>query len=173
MKIGQLVLMIFSSFLASAKDLETVPFVDVTKYVGTWYQIARNPLIFEGNCFCSRQILGLTDNGRASVYNSCNEGSVQGPVREIRGFASVDDPVSNAKFTVDFNLPHKGTYWIIGLDQEYRYAVVSDARQKSLYILSRTPILDPTLLDQALAEAAQKLDATRPTMTVQNGCTYP
>ena len=153
-------------------QLRTVPQVDVARYAGSWYQIARNPLIFEGNCICSRQVLSGREDGRIDVYNSCNEPST-GELREIRGIATSNDPMSNAQFTVDFGLPHTGQYWIIGLASDYSYAVVSDPSELSLYILSKTPTLSQELFDEAVAMAAEQVDVSRLKMTPQQGCSYP
>jgi len=152
-------------------QLRTVPYVEVERYLGTWYQIARNPLIFEGNCICSRQVLSL-GQGRVDVYNSCNEPTT-GALREIRGFATNNDPSSNAQFTVDFGLPQTGQYWIIGLDVDYRFAVVSDPSLRSLYILSKTPALAPELYEEAVALAAEQMDVSKLQLTPQAGCAYP
>ncbi len=164
----------FSLFSMSAKaDLVTVSYVDVPRYLGTWYRIAANPLKFEGNCVCARQVLSLGDPGKINVYNSCNENSINGPLREIKGYATSDDPITNSKLTVDFYLPQKGKYWIIGLDHDYRYAVVSDPTKASLYILSKTPTLDPVLYQRALDEAALQMDISKLVIAEQAGCTYP
>ena len=152
-------------------QLRTVPYVEVERYLGTWYQIARNPLIFEGNCICSRQVLSH-GQGRVDVYNSCNEPAT-GELREIRGFATNNDPSSNAQFTVDFGLPRTGQYWIIGLDVDYRYAVVSDPSLLSLYILSKTPTLSPELYEEAVDLAGEQMDVSKLRMTPQTGCAYP
>ncbi len=103
-------------------ELNTVPYVDLSKYAGTWYQIARNPLIFEKGCVCSKQVLAPEGDGRISVYNSCNNKTVDGPIREIRDYATSADTDTNSKFSVDFNLPFKGSYWISGLDADYRWS---------------------------------------------------
>ncbi len=154
--------------------LQTVPYVDVAKYLGTWYQISRVVLPFEGDCACAQQTLGLdTARGVVTVYNSCNDKTPQGRLREIRGFATNDDPQSNSKFTVDFGLPQTGKYWIVALGANYEYAVVSDPDRKSLYILSKTPELDPTLYQEALNKASMQLDISRLVSTQQKGCSYP
>ena len=171
-RIYMLLALAFASLPARA-ELQTVPFVDVARYLGDWYQIARNPMPFEGDCYCARQRLSLRADGLVGVYNSCNDAGIHGPLREIEGTATNDDPATNAKFTVDFNLPHKGQYWVIGLDADYRYAVVSDPSLKSLYILSKTPTLAPELYQQALQAAGRQLDLSRLRTTVQEGCTYP
>lgn len=162
---------LFGVVQSAQAQLRTVPYVEVERYLGTWYQIARNPLIFEGNCICSRQVLSL-GQGRVDVYNSCNEPTT-GQLREIRGFATNNDPNSNAQFTVDFGLPQTGQYWIIGLDVDYRFAVVSDPSLRSLYILSKTPALAPELYEEAVSLAAEQIDVSKLQLTPQAGCVYP
>jgi apolipoprotein D and lipocalin family protein len=171
--VSVMALQIFISTSASAADLQTVPYVDVAQYAGTWYQIARNPLFFEGNCFCARQVLAPLSEGVVSVYNSCNQNSLNGTLQEIRGTATDENPGVNSQFLVDFNLPHKGQYWIIGLASDYRYAVVSDPSQKSLYILSKTPTLSEDDYKTAVGLAAQQMDVSKLVVTQQVGCQYP
>lgn len=156
-------------------DLVTVQYVDLNKYVGDWYQIANIPQAFEGGkCACARQRLTPADSGTVRVYNSCNTKTPSGKLRDIEGLAYNDDPKTNSKFTVDFNLPWKGTYWIIGLDAQYRYAVVSDAKEGSLYILSKAPTMTVKLYKQAVAIAAhQGLDTSKLVITEHRGCSYP
>lgn len=154
-------------------ELKTVPYVDVSRYLGNWYQIARNPVFFENGCVCSRQQLTLREDGLVGVYNSCNRETADGALMEIRGVATNVDPTSNAKFKVDFNLPNKGDYWVIGVDADYRWAVVSEPAQKVLYILSKTPELSADLYQAALAEAAKQVDTSKLTLTSQVGCRYP
>ncbi len=154
---------------------QTVPFVDLSRYAGNWYQIANVPMFFEGGvCACAKQKLTPAEAGVIKVYNSCNSGTPQGRLRDISGEAYNDDPATNAKFTVDFNLPFKGTYWIVGLDAEYRYAVVTDKNGSSLYILSKTPTLATELYEEAVAiAAAQSLKVEQLRVTEHQGCQYP
>lgn len=154
-------------------QLETVPSVDVTKYLGIWYQVAGNPLPFDRDCFCSRQKLSLREDGNVDVYNTCNIGSVEGALSEIKGVATSLDSVSNSKFEVDFGLPFKGQYWIIGLDPHYQYAVVSDPTKNSLFILSKTPSLDPILYQLALDEAQKQVSLDKLVPMTQLNCQYP
>ena len=183
MKLSQLSLFLFAAGLtwsvgtqalgnrgAAQSEVKTVEFVELSRYAGTWYQIARNPIIFEWGCECSRQVLTPKDNGLIDVYNTCNFRSPQGYMREIRGTARVVDASSNAKLEVDFGLPWKGDYWVIALDPDYRWAVVTDARKWSLYVLSKTPSLEPELYQEALRQASQQVDTSRLYMTTQEGC---
>lgn len=172
LKILLIGLSLIISFAAQAQ-LQTVKYVDLAKYSGTWYQIARNPHPFEYGCICARQILVPTADARISVYNSCNDRTIDGPYRTIQGFASVLDATSNAKLSVDFGLPQKGAYWIIGLDTQYRYAVVSDPSKRTLYILSKTTTLENSLYNEAVQNAAIQLDTSKLSMTLQQGCIFP
>ncbi len=154
--------------------LEAVDYVDVTKYLGRWYQIARNPLPFEpSDCVCAQQTLSLSPAGDVDVYNSCNVGNPSGPRQEIRGKAYSQDPIKNSTFTVDFNLPVLGQYWIIALAQNYAWAVVSDPSRRSLYILSKTPNLDVQTYAKALSDASLQISLDKLKFTDQNNCVYP
>lgn len=160
--------------IEARSEIKTVSSVDVGQYLGTWYQMAHNPMAFEGQCACAQQKLGATaTTGTVSVFNSCNDKTPAGPVRSVTGTATSNDSVTNSKFTVDFGFPRKGEYWIIGLDSTYRYAVVTDSRGESLYILSKTTTLDPQLYDEAVALAAQQVNTSKLEVTNQVGCTYP
>ncbi len=167
-------LILFSAFTSGAAQLKTVDSVDPTKYIGRWYQISHNLMPFEPkNCLCAQQTLAIRTDGNLSVYNSCNDGSLTGPLREIRGVATNNDPATNAQFTVDFGFPRKGQYWIIGLAANYHWAVVSDPSLRSLYILSKTSKLRPVDYKIAVSKAAEQVDTQKLVVTKQAGCTYP
>ena len=170
-----LILIVFLSIQAlQARELETVAFIDAGKYLGRWYQQSRNPLPFEPlDCFCAQQTLTATTDGNVSVFNSCNKDSVQGPMVGILGYATNDNPGLNTKFSVDFGFPKKGQYWIIGIDSEYRWAVVSEPSKASLYILSKTPVLAPELYEAALSSAAAQVSTEKLRTTVHESCQYP
>lgn len=164
----------FCSISARA-DIVTVPYVDVAKYLGDWYQISHIPLWFEGNsdCACARQRLSTTTTaGVVSVVNTCTQSD--GSLYTISGTASDDDPRSNSKFTVTFQgVSFTGTYWIIGIDPQYRYAVVTDQGGDALYILSKTPTLADNLYQEAVKIGAQQVDTSSLKLTSQVNCTYP
>lgn len=160
---------------AQADELKTVGAVDIPQYMGTWYQVAGLPQVFDKDCVCSRQVLDLDEAaGVVNVKNTCNFKTTDGPLMTIQGTASVVDTTTNAKLEVDFGMPYKGNYWIIGLDAEYRYAVVSDPTRQSLFILSRTPELEPELYAEAFAKATeQNIDMSKVKTMEQTNCTYP
>lgn len=166
-------LVVWSIAFVHAENLKTVPTVDVPKYMGAWYQIAGNPMPFNKDCLCSRQVLNLESSGDVSVYNSCNAKSLDGPLLEIAGTAKVVDTQTNAKLEVDFGMPTKGEYWVIGLDKDYRWAVVADPTKNSLYILARTPTIDQVMYKEAYDLAASKVDTANLKPMAQMDCTYP
>jgi apolipoprotein D and lipocalin family protein len=126
---------------------DVVPYVDLTRYVGKWYEIAHYPTAFQADCGSSTAEYTAQDDGTIKVFNTClaADGSV---VSTIEGTASVVDPKTNAKLAVRFpNVPIPAPYWIIDLGTDYEYAVVSDPFRLTLFILSRTPTLDSATLD--------------------------
>ena len=165
----------FQSYVAHAA-IQTVPFVHVNRYLDDWYQISHVPLWFQGNsdCACARQRLTTTsDAGRVGVLNTCTK--TDGSPYSIAGFATVQYTTTFAKYSVRFEgVPFEGSYWIIALDSDYSYAVVTDKSGDSLYILSKTPVLAQDLYDEAVRLAAAQLNNTNKlVMTNHNGCTYP
>lgn len=121
------------------KPVETVKFVDLSRYVGQWYEIARYPNRFQKGCVGSRATYTLRDDGRINVVNACYDKSFAGTLRSAKGKAWVVDTETNARLKVSFFWPFAGDYWIIDLDQDYEYAVIGHPKRKYLWILSRTP----------------------------------
>jgi apolipoprotein D and lipocalin family protein len=133
----------FASFAKSSADrkLETVPHVDLQRYTGTWYEIARYPNRFQRKCDRdTTATYTLRADGKITVVNACR--TREGKLKRVKGTAKVADRSSNAKLKVTFFWPFYGNYWIIDLDPEYQYAVVGEPSRKYLWILSRTPVMD-------------------------------
>ena len=124
------------------KPVETVTFVDLNRYVGVWYEIARYPNSFQEGCVGSRATYALRDDGKVSVLNECYDGSLSGKLRSAKGKAWVVDKETNAKLKVSFFWFFAGDYWIIELDDEYTYVVVGHPKRKYLWILSRTKTMN-------------------------------
>jgi apolipoprotein D and lipocalin family protein len=133
-------------------ELKTVNFVDLKKYVGLWYEIAKIPNSFQKSCARNTTATYvLRDDGRIDVINRCT-GS-DGTVNEATGIARRVDTVTNSKLEVSFVRIlgiqlFWGDYWVIGLDRDYRYAVVGSPSRKYGWILSRTPLLSQGDLDK-------------------------
>jgi apolipoprotein D and lipocalin family protein len=148
--------------------LQTVSRVDLTRYLGTWYEIASFPAWFQRDCTGTTATYGLRDDGRIDVLNRCRKHTLDGPEDVSHGQARVVDRASNAKLEVSFFRPFWGPYWIIVLDPEYRYAVVGHPSRDYLWILARTPTL-PEAVYAELVERVREMgyDVARLRRTVQ------
>lgn len=136
--------------------LDTVEYVDLDRYVGSWYEIATIPAIFEWGCNGTTATYTANDDGTIGVLNSCNMFWLNGPVRDAQAVATVADPETNAKLKVKFGgSPVAGDYWVIDLDAEgYQWAVVGEPTRSYYWILSRRPVMDPDLYQELLDRAA-------------------
>ena len=123
-------------------ELETVASVDLERYTGLWYEIARFPHSFQDGCFASTATYSVREDGEIDVVNRCRRDSPDGPEDSAEGRARVVDPATNAKLEVTFFWPFWGDYWIIDLGADYEYAVVGHPSRDYLWILSRTPEMD-------------------------------
>lgn len=144
----------------------TVSFVDLERYAGTWYEMAKYPVFFERGLVGVTAEYTLLDNGTVRVVNRGYRGSFDGAEARVEGTARVADPATNAKLTVQFGpIPFSlfgPNYWIIDLGEDYNYAVVSDGCRSTLWILSRTPQMDAALYDEIVARlAANGFDVDR------------
>ena len=132
--------------------LAVVDHVDVSRYLGKWYEIARYPHSFEENCYAVTADYKLLDDGSIRVTNRCREGGLDGKLKEAVGKAYIADSQTNAKLEVTFFWPFYGDYWIIDLAEDYQYAVVSEPDRQYLWILSRAPTMDTPLYEQLTAK---------------------
>lgn len=133
---------------AQTAELQTVPHVDLKRYLGKWYDIASFPQSFQKGCSCTTAEYSLNDDGSIKVVNSCNK---DGKLKVSKGKASVVDKETNAKLSVTFFWPFKGKYWIIDLADDYSYAVVGHPNRKYLWILSRTRQINPEVYEGILS----------------------
>jgi apolipoprotein D and lipocalin family protein len=148
--------------------LQTVPHVDLPRYLGHWYEIAAFPQSFQRGCTASTATYSLRDDGDIDVLNRCRDGSLEGEVRQAKGRARVVDRATNAKLEVSFFRPFWGDYWVVDLGADYEYAVVGHPGRDYLWILSRTPTMDAAVYDGILARLrAQGYEVERLHRTLQ------
>ncbi len=147
--------------LASDGKPQTVQQVDLAKYSGTWYEIARFPMYFQRKCASDvTATYGTLSNGNVSVLNQCRQ--ADGEMMSSTGEASAVNS-TNTKLKVSF-LPQglrwipftKGDYWVLKLDENYQTALVGGPNRKYLWILSRTPNLDEKTYQAYVAAAKQQ-----------------
>jgi apolipoprotein D and lipocalin family protein len=142
------------SACAAHAPLPTVSHVDLDRYAGTWFEIARLPNRFERGCVAVTATYTARADGRIDVLNRCREERLDGTVDEAHAVARVVDDSSNAKLAVQFFWPFDGDYWIVALDAGYQWAVVGTPSRDYLWILSRTPHMKPSLYALLVERAA-------------------
>lgn len=157
-----LALPIFSAFVSAQKKdsdnkttVETVSSVDLKRYTGKWFEIARYPSKFQKKCVGNTTATYTPKAGGIAVLNECV--LKDGKVGRADGEAKIVDAVSNAKFEMNFSSQSKSflsadwdDYWVIDLDENYQYAAVADPKRENLWILSRTPELKDAVYQNIL-----------------------
>ncbi|MDQ8033412.1 hypothetical protein CEG14_02260 [Bordetella genomosp. 1] len=139
----------------AAPPVQTVPAVDLSRYVGKWYEIANFPMFFQRQCVGDTTAeYAANPDKTVSVTNRCR--TKDGSIDSAHGTATVVEGSNNTKLEVSFFKPFKGDYWVIGLDPEYRWAVIGTPDRKYLWILSRSPQLPKDQLDLALKAASDQ-----------------
>ncbi len=153
MKIIILLIVTVAMNIFSQQDTpKTVKYVDIKKYAGLWYEIAKIPNRFQKQCVKGTTALyELKENGEIRVINSCYDKDNE--LDKTEGVARIVDNKSNAKLEVSFFSilgwrPIWGDYWIIGLDENYQWAIVGTPSRKYGWILSRTSKLDETTMNK-------------------------
>lgn len=142
--------------------LQTVQKVDLSRYMGTWYEIALYPTSFQRGCAATKATYTAREDGSVSVVNECRRGGLDGELTVAKGTAKVVDAETNAKLKVTFFWPFYGDYWIIDLGPDYDYAVVGHPSREYLWVLSRAPRMDESTYNGILERLkAQGYDPTR------------
>jgi len=131
-------------------ELETAEHVDIQRYMGTWFEIAKLPQRFERGLVGITATYSILPSGKVRVVNKGYKGDFNGSTRTAQGRATVVDARTNAKLKVSFFWPFSGNYWILELGIDYEYAVVGDESRKYLWILSRTPQMDEAVYNDLL-----------------------
>ena len=141
--------------------VQTVPAVDLPRYLGDWFEVARLPNRFQTECVAHvRATYVQRTDGRLDVINRCD--TANGDTIQAQGLAIVADAKTFAKLKVRFApaflsfLPMVwGDYWILGLARDYSWAVIGSPDRKYLWILSRTPVLPAPSYGEAVTVAGK------------------
>jgi len=154
--------------------VNTIPSLDVQRYLGAWYEIAKYPNWFQRKCLSNtKAVYSARADGTLKVLNSCV--TADGQVSEAEGAAKQigvkDSPKLEVRFApawLSFLPMVWGDYWVIDLDPQYQVAVVSDPRREYLWVLSRTPQLDKKVYEDTLVRMqAQQFDVRKLELTKQ------
>ena len=144
--------------------------VDLGRYAGTWYEIARLPNSFEKNLKCITATYTLRDDGKITVLNTGRLIDDPLKLKTARGVAWIPDKSIPAKLKVQFFWPFKGNYWIIDLDKEYKHVLVGDPSFKYLWILCRDKVIDEMSYKKLLERAVTEGFNVKPIIKVEHDC---
>lgn len=160
--LGGLLLMGLSAItIVHAKDqpLKTVDKVELDRYLGVWYEVARKPLSFQNKC--DRNVTAtytLNENGNVNVDNKCL--MKDGKITQSLGEAYIQNAPFNTKLKVSF-LPDavrwlplgRGDYWILKIDEDYQTVLVGEPERKYMWVLSRIQQPDEVVIKEYLEYA--------------------
>jgi len=148
--------------LCSCKDQITminktvVHELDIQRYLGKWYEIARYDHKFERGLVGVTASYSLREDGKIKVVNSGFKGSLNGKKSEAIGKAKIPDPKVPSKLKVSFFWIFYADYFVLELDDDYQWAVVGSSADHYLWILSRTPQLDDSLYQELLHKLSNR-----------------
>lgn len=163
---------ITASALAQTESTQvrSVDRVELERYAGLWYEIAHIPNRFQRDCVRDTTArYALRDDDKIDVINACYREN--GKQKRAKGLARIVEGSSNSQLEVSFFKllffrPVWGDYWILGLDGDYRWAVVGTPDRKYGWILSREPALEPAdreQIENILIEQGYDPESFKPT----------
>jgi apolipoprotein D and lipocalin family protein len=142
--------------------LEAIASLDVPRYMGTWYEVAKYPNWFQKRCIANTSATyAIEPNGMLQVLNRCQK--EDGSMTDALGAAKQVGDTTSPKLEVRFApawlsfLPFVwGNYWVIDLDPQYQLAAVSEPSRKYLWILSRSKTVEPKAYEALLQRLKQQ-----------------
>ncbi len=144
------------------QSVKTIAALDVPRYLGTWYEVAKFPNWFQKKCVSNtKAVYTAKPDGNLRVLNSCKTATGETSEAEglVRQIGAKDSPKLEVRFAPEWLsfLPLVwGDYWVIDLDPQYQVAAVSDPRREYLWVLSRSPQLDPKVYADLLQRLTQQ-----------------
>lgn len=159
MKTTLLSLALFSlcaTAMAQKIDNSTIATLDLDRYLGQWYEIARYDHSFERDLVGCKAEYSMRDDGKIKVVNSGYLKTLDGPYKESIGKAKARRNGKPGQLEVSFFGPFYGDYNIMELAPDYSYSVVGSSSPKYLWILSRTPQLTTATKDKILRNLRQR-----------------
>jgi lipocalin len=158
-----LVIVACSAWLTGCKttknlvDTSTVNELNLDRYLGTWYEIARFDHSFERGLVGVTATYSYRDDGKIKVVNAGYKNSLDGACKESVGKAKQPKPQkAPGQLKVSFFWFFYADYFILELDEEYQWALIGSSSDKYLWILSRTPQLEQQTLDHILKKAMER-----------------
>ncbi len=152
----------------AAAPLVPIATLDLPRYMGTWYEVAKFPNRFQGQCAGPASAeYSLQPGGTVRVVNRCPlpDGKVDQVIGEARRVGPEGSPTLQVRFAPAWLswLPFVwGNYWVVDLDAAYQLAVVSEPKREFLWVLSRQPTVDAAVWEALMGRLRQQgFDLTR------------
>ncbi|MBL7971916.1 MAG: lipocalin family protein [Prolixibacteraceae bacterium] len=137
-------------------DQTTVKELDLNRYMGTWYEIARFPHSFEKDLVGVTATYSLRDDGKISVVNEGYKYTLDGEQSKAVGKAKIPDKTEPGRLKVSFFWFFYGDYYVLELDPDYQYVMLGSSSDKYFWILSRTPQMAPDVYEMLLEKARKR-----------------
>ncbi|MGW8315492.1 MAG: lipocalin family protein [Bacteroidales bacterium] len=137
-------------------NTSTVDTLDLERYLGTWYEIARFPHSFEKDLVGVTATYSLRKDGKIKVVNQGFKGSLNGKRSKAVGKAKIPDPSQPGRLKVSFFLFFYADYNVLELDSAYQWAMIGSSSPMFFWILSRTPQMDPEVYRMLLERARER-----------------
>ncbi len=144
--------------------------VNLKRYSGTWFEIARLPNSFEKKLKCITATYTIRNDGKITVLNQGHNINNPAKSSSAKGVAWIPDLKIPAKLKVQFFWPFSGDYWIIHLDKDYRYVLVGDPSYKYLWILCRENKMDEASYKMLLSKAVENGYDVKNIIRVEQDC---
>ena len=141
---------------ATKAPLQTVPHVDLPRYMGDWYVIANIPNLAENNCFDSVESYALRADGNIDNWFTCRKKSFEAPMKRRTTAVAKVVASSNAEWRVRFFKVISVKYLILDLDPNYQWVVVGHPSRKYGWIMARTKTLPDTIYQDMLRRLAEQ-----------------
>ena len=137
-------------------DQTTVKELDLNRYLGKWYEIARYPHSFEKNLVGVTATYRLKDNGMIEVVNEGFKNTLDGKRSRATGKAKIPNKLEPGKLKVSFFWIFYADYNVLELDDNYQYVMIGSSSDKYFWILCRTPQMDPSVYNSLLDKARKR-----------------
>lgn len=135
-------------------NTETVKELDLSRYLGTWYEIARFDHRFERGLVGATATYSMLEDGKIKVVNQGRKNVLDGKLSIAEGKAKITS--EPGKLKVSFFWIFYADYFILELDADYQWALIGSSSEKYLWILSRTPQLDDQTKGLILKKAEKR-----------------
>lgn len=120
------------------EDLPVVASLDLNRFCGKWYEIARLPVVFESRLVNVQSEYTMMPDGKIRVINMGRKGSIQGELTTAEATLWAPDPNMPGKMKVLYpTRPGQGDYWVLSIDPDYNYVLVGEPKRRQCWMMCR------------------------------------